>query len=113
MESLYQSKNENQRMVLQKRMHNTKMTKGEGVVPYLTRITHIRDELGVVGSKTDDEELVWIALNGFSKPWDTFFKGVVAREKLLDWKILWDDFVQEETRMDQGPGLCSSAPQIG
>ena len=32
-----------------------------------------------------DEELVWIALNGFSKPWDTFVKGVVAREKLLDW----------------------------
>ena len=29
LESLYQSKNENRRMVLQKRMRNTKMTKGE------------------------------------------------------------------------------------
>ena len=38
-----------------------------------------------VGSMTDDEELVQIALNGFSKPWDTFVKGVVAREKLPDW----------------------------
>ena len=72
LESLYQSKNENRRMVLQERMRNTKMTKGEGVVLYLTRLTQIRDELGVVGSKTDDEELVQIALNGFSKPWDTF-----------------------------------------
>ena len=93
LESLYQSKNKNQRMVLQERMRNTKMTKGEGMVPYPTRLTQIRDELGFVGSKTDDEELVWIALNGFSKPWDTFFKGVVARKNFLDWHRLWDDFV--------------------
>ena len=41
------------------------MAKGEGVVPYLKRLTQIRDELGAVGSKTEDEELVRIALNGF------------------------------------------------
>ena len=64
------------------------------------------------GSKTDDEELVQIALNGFSKPWDTFVKGVVAREKLLDWQRLWDNFVQEETRMGQGSGSSNNAPQI-
>ena len=54
-------------------------------MPYLTRLTQIRDELGAVGSKTVDEKLVRIALNGFSKPWDTFVKVVVAREKLPDW----------------------------
>ena len=91
-------------MVLQERMCTTRMAKGEGVVPYLTRLTQIRDELVVVGSKTEDEELVQIALNGFAKPWDTFVKGVVAREKLPDWQRLWDDFVQEETRMGQGSG---------
>ena len=106
LESLYQSKNENRKMVLQERMRSTKMANGEGVVPYLTRLTQIKDELGVVGSKTEDEELVHIALNDFSKPWDTFVKGVVAREKLLDWQRLSDDFVQEETRM--GQGSCSS-----
>ena len=37
LESLYQSKNENRKMVLQERMCSTKMTKGEGVVHYLTR----------------------------------------------------------------------------
>ena len=59
-----------------------------------------------------NEELVQIALNGFFKPWDTFVKGVVAREKLPDWQRLWDDFVQEETRMGQGSGSSSSAPHI-
>ena len=39
LESLYQSKNENRKMVLQERMRSTKMAKGEGVVPYLTRLT--------------------------------------------------------------------------
>ena len=93
LESLYQSKNENRKMVLQERMHNTKMAKGEGVVSCLTRLTQIRDELGAVDSKTMDEELVRIALNGFSKPWDTFVKGVMAREKLPNWQRLWDEFV--------------------
>ena len=82
------------------------------MVPYLTRLTQIRDELGVVGSKTDDEELVRIALNGFSKPWDTFVKVVVAKEKLIDWQRLWDDFVQEETHLGQGSGSSSSASQV-
>ena len=99
-------------MVLQERMCSTNMAKGEGVVPYLTRLTQIKDELGAVGSKTWDEELVRIALNAFSKPWDTFVKGVVDREKLPDWQRLWDDFVQEETRMGQCLGSSSSAPQI-
>ena len=39
LESLYQSKNENRKILLQKRMCSTKMAKGEGVVPYLTRLT--------------------------------------------------------------------------
>ena len=84
LESLYQSKNENRKMVLQERMRSTKMAKGEGVLPYFTRLTQIKDELRVVGSKTEDEEIVRIALNGFSKPWDAFVMGVVAREKLPD-----------------------------
>ena len=112
LESLYQSKNKNRKMVLQERMRSTKMAKGEGVVPYLMRLTHIRDELGAIVSKIVDEELVRIALNGFFKPWDTFVKGVVAREKLPNWQRLWDDFVQEETCMGQGSGSSNSAPQI-
>ena len=48
------------------------MAKGEGVIPYLTRITQIRDELAAVGEKTEDPELVHIALDGFTKSWDIF-----------------------------------------
>jgi hypothetical protein len=101
---LYQNKNENRVMALRKQLRGTKMAKGEGVIPYLTRITQIRDELAAVGEKTEDPELVRIALDGFTKSWDVFVRGVVAREKLPDWQRLWDDFVQEEIRIGQaGP----------
>jgi hypothetical protein len=83
------------------------MAKGEGVIPYLIKITQIRDELATVGEKTKDPELVRIALDGFTKSWDVFVHGVVAREKLLDWQRLWDDFVHEEIRIGQA-GLSSS-----
>jgi hypothetical protein len=79
---LYQNKNENGVMAMCKQLRGTKMAKREGVIPYLTRITKIRDELAAVGEKTDDSELVHIALDGFSKSWDVFVPGVVAREKL-------------------------------
>jgi hypothetical protein len=49
---LYQNKNENRVMALRKQLRGTKMAKGEGVIPYLTRITQIRDELAAVGEKT-------------------------------------------------------------
>jgi hypothetical protein len=48
----------------------------------------------------DETELVRTALNGFTKQWDVFVRGVVAREKLPDWERLWDDFTQEELRVD-------------
>jgi hypothetical protein len=98
---LYQNTNENKVMALCKQLRGTKMAKGEGVIPYLTKITQIRDELAAVCEKTEDPELVCIALDGFTKSWDVFVHGVVAREKLPDWQRLWDDFVQEEIRICQ------------
>jgi hypothetical protein len=97
----YKNKNENRVIDLRKQLRGTKMAEGEGVIPYLTRITQIRDELAIVGEKTEDLKLVCIALDGFTKSWDVFARGVVAREKILDWQQLWDDFVQEEIRIGQ------------
>jgi hypothetical protein len=104
---LYQPKDENRVMVLRERLRSSKMAKGKGVVPYLTRLTQIGYELAAVGEKTEDAELVHVALNGFSKSWDVFVRGVVAQEKLPKWQRLWDDFVQEEIRLGQS-GSSSS-----
>jgi hypothetical protein len=39
---------------------------------------------------------VHIALEAFTKEWDVFVKCVVGREKLPNWRRLWDDFTHEE-----------------
>ena len=66
--SLYESSNENKKMVLRQKLRGTKMTKTKNASSYLTQISQVCDELGVVGKKVDDVEMVRVALNGFSQP---------------------------------------------
>jgi hypothetical protein len=83
-------------MVLREKLKRIKMTKAENVVTYITRLTQVSDELGVVGEAIVDTEFVRKTLNGVSKQWVVFVEGVMARENLPKWERLWDDFVQEE-----------------
>ena len=95
---LYQSSNENRKMVLREKLRSVKMVESESVTSYLTRVSQIRDELTATGEVINDDELVRVSLNGFSEKWAIFVKGVVSRERLPKWDRLWDDFIQEETR---------------
>ena len=79
---LYQSSNENRKMVLREKLRSVKMVESESVTSYLTRVTQIRDELSATGEVINDDELVRVSLNGFSEKWDIFVKGVVSRECL-------------------------------
>jgi hypothetical protein len=36
-----------------------------------------------------------------ASPWESFVRGIVAREHMPSWERLWDDFVQEELRLAQ------------
>jgi hypothetical protein len=104
---LYQITNENQIMVLREKLKSIRMTKVENLITYLTRLTQVRDELGVVGEAINYSELVRIALNGVTKQWVVFVEGIVARENLPKWECLWDDFVQEETWREYVHGSSS------
>ena len=79
---LYQSSNENKKMVLREKLKGIRMNKGENMVAYLTRITQVRDELGTVGEVVQGAELVCVALNGMIKPWVVFVESVVAHEHM-------------------------------
>jgi hypothetical protein len=72
---LYQSTNENQNMILREKLKSIKMTKIENVVTYLTRLTQVRDELGVVGEAIADNDLVRTILNGVSKQWVVLWRA--------------------------------------
>jgi hypothetical protein len=95
---LYQSGNQNRKIVLREKLKSTKMSKTDTVASHLTRISQVHDELTTVGEEVKDDELVRTDLNGFLEKWASFVKGFVAREHLPDWQRLWDDFFQEETR---------------
>jgi hypothetical protein len=99
LKNLYEAKNENRKMALKDKLHDTKMAMGEGVASYLIRIAQVKDELVAVGEVISEPELGRIALKGFSKEWDVFVKCVVGRENFSYWSRLWDDFTQEEIRM--------------
>jgi hypothetical protein len=92
LKNFYEAENENQKMALKNKLHDTKMGKGGSVSSYLTRVAQVKDVLASVGEVISDSELVRIALKGFTKEWEVFVKCVVGREYLPGWIRLWDDF---------------------
>jgi hypothetical protein len=75
------------------------MLKDESVTYYLGRYTWIRDELAAVGEVVKPDFMVRTTLNNFTKPWGPFVRGIVSKEIMPTWERLWDDFIQEETRL--------------
>jgi hypothetical protein len=65
---LYQSSNQNRKMVMFDRLRGIRMLKNESVTSYLGRYTQIKDELAVVGEVVDPNSMVRTALNSFTKP---------------------------------------------
>ena len=102
--SLYQSSNENRKMVLKEKLKAIKMAKTDNTTTYLTKITSVRDELAAVGEIIAPTELVRIALDGLPKTWENFVDGIVAWENLPDWERLWDDYIQNEIEKNQTGG---------
>jgi hypothetical protein len=96
---IYQSSNENQKMVLHDRLRGIRMLKDKSVTSFLGRYTQIRDKLGAVREVVDPNSMVRTTMNRFTKPWGPFVRGIVAREVMPTWERMCDDFVQEETRL--------------
>jgi hypothetical protein len=96
LKNLYEANNENQKMALKDKLHDTKMGKGESVYSYLTWVSQVKYELVAIGEVILYSDLVRIALKGFTKEWEVFMKWVVGCEHLPYWRRLWEDFTQEE-----------------
>ena len=69
---LFQSSNENWKMVLREKLKSIKMVKGEVVMTYLTRISQVTDELAAFGVVVPSTKLVRKSMNGVSQPWVVF-----------------------------------------
>ena len=55
---LFQSSNENRKMVLGEKLKSIRMVKGEVMLSYLTRISQVRDDIAAIGEVVPSFELV-------------------------------------------------------
>jgi hypothetical protein len=53
----------------------------------------------VIGDTLDEEELIMTALNGLTISWDAFIQTICARTEKLNFDSLWEECIQEETRV--------------
>lgn len=91
--TLYESVDVSRKMLLRNKLPSTCTTKSNIVASCLMKLADLRDQLGVVGDKVKDDELVWIALNGFISSWHHFVQVICGREKLLVFNRLWDALI--------------------
>jgi hypothetical protein len=96
---LYEGKNINQKMNLRTQLKNTRMQKGETIQEYFSRISQLKEQLEAIEDTIDEDELVMTTLNGLTRPWDSFIQTICARTEKLLFDGLWEECIQEETRV--------------
>ena len=48
------------------------MSKGESIQEYFARVSQFKEQLEAIEDKMDVDELVMTALNGLTRPWDSY-----------------------------------------
>ena len=96
---MYEGRNININMNLRSQMKGTKMRKGESVREYFIRVSQFKDQLEATGDYLDEDELVMTALNGLTRPWDSFIQTMCSRKESMNFDIVWEDCIQEEARV--------------
>ena len=65
---MYEGRNINRKMNLRAQLKSTKMSHGESIQDYFTRVSQIKEQLEAIGDNLDEDELVMTALNGLTRP---------------------------------------------
>ena len=86
-------------MNLRTQLKNTRMQKGESIQEYFSRISQFKEQLEAIEDTIDENELVMTALNGLTRPWDAFIQTICAKIEKLLFDGLWEECIQEETRV--------------
>ena len=76
------------------------MQNGECIVPFLTRLQDIRDQLETMGSTPSATTMVRLALNAATEEWQVFVHSILGRATLLSWEAMWATLPEEELRRD-------------
>jgi hypothetical protein len=96
---LFETNNTSRRLALRHQLQISSMSRTDTVATYFMKISQLRDQLKTIGDEVTDDELVTIALNGFSSSWDPFVQGICSKDVLPKFEHLWNHSVQEEARL--------------
>ena len=87
------------------------MSHEESIQDYFSRVSQIKEQLEAIGDNLDEDEMVMIALNGLTRPWESFIQMMCARKESMKFDIVWENFIQEETRVENMEALLKADDQ--
>ena len=108
---MYEGNNINKKMNLRAQLKGTKLSKGESIQEYFTRVFQFREQLRAIGDTLHEDELVMISLNCLTRPWDSFIQTLCARKESMKFDIVWEDCIQEEARVANREALLREDDQ--
>jgi hypothetical protein len=83
------------------------MQKGESIQEYFSRISQFKEKIEEIGDTIDEDELIMTALNGLTRPWDAFIQTICVRIEKLKFDSLWEECIQEETKVANREALLA------
>ena len=102
---MYEGRNINRKMNLRAQLKRTKMSHGESIQDYFTSVSQIKEQIESIGDKLDEYEMVMTALNGLTRPWESFIQMMCDRKESTKFDMVWEDSIQEETRVTNREAL--------
>ena len=88
---MHKGRNINIKMNFRAQLKSTEMSKGEYIQDYFTRISQFKEQLETLGDSLDEDELAMTALNGITRPWDSFIHTMCAKKESMKFDIVWED----------------------
>ena len=108
---MYEGRNINNKMNLRAQLKSTKMSHGESIQDYFTRVSQIKEQLEPIGYNPDEDEMVMNSLNGLTRPWEYFIQMMCAKKESMKFDVVWEDCIQEETTVEIREALLKEDDQ--
>ena len=77
---------------MRNQLKNAKIQNAETIQSYFTRVSQIKEQLEAVDEEVENAEIVMTTLNGLPRSWDSFIQGTCARNKLVKFRRLWEEY---------------------
>eukprot|EP00253_Pinus_taeda_P031194 PITA_31194 len=95
---LYETQNSNRVLALKGKLFALRMGENESVGGFMARVKDLKDQLGAIGEKVSDSNLVTLTLNRMTDEYQTFISALSTREKAPLFDELTAIMLQEEER---------------